>query len=634
MKRKVLIASLATLLVAIVLLASYLRLLDRFELITLDFRYNFRPAQTTNPDIVLIEIAEDSLKALGRFPFPRDYHATLIDILRAVGVRMIVFDIMFSEPSDRDKEFIEALRKTKNVYIPFAFRLSEEKSGGVPEAISLDAPLFKGLETALTSSGFINRWTDQDGKVRRVLPFMRYKGDFYPHLTLKAACDYLDIPLKQISVTKSQKVTIDDRLILPIDEDGTMLLNFAGRWTDTFSHYSYVDIIAAYHDMTSGKEPRIDLDGLRGKVCFIGLTAAGTHDLSPVPLEAVYPMVGVNVNLFNMITEGIHLRRMGRTGNMLMLIALSLLLFFLIKRPRPFIGLLITVIFIVSLIAASMILFGFFGLWIDLAYPTVLLGILFLAVTLTKFFREARKRQQIEKELAVAKSIQESFLPSDIPQLDRFEIAVNMDTAKHVGGDLYDIIIIAGGKLGVMIGDVSGKGVPAALYMAKAETLFRAFSKSETSPSAVVTKMNDELSADSRSGLFVSLIYSVFDVSADKCAFSNAGHLPIMRLRSGKAQLIPSDGGMVAGVMEGADFVDENVALIKGDVLAMYTDGVTEAMNIKREEFGENRLAALLEKAGGQSADDILKVIMEGIRQFQGKAPQHDDITLIVVKIK
>ncbi len=623
----------AAILVIDVLSISYFRILDRFELITLDFRYGLRltPNKRVNPDIAIIEIGEDTLKTLGKWPLPRDYHASLIDVLSRLGARAVIFDILFCEPTGWDSLLVESAKKAGNCYFPFAFRIDNTGRGRIIEAQTIDDPLLTDLQAAAKGTGHINKLTDADGKTRRIPLFIKYRGRPYPSIAFKAACDYLGMRRTPIPHKHGLYVKLKDNYV-PLEEDGTFLLNFAGRWADTFKHYSYLDILAAYNEYAHGKKPRINLSSLKGKVCFVGLTATGTQELGPVPTESSYPMLGIHANLFNDLTQNIYLKRCGRSWNLALFIILAVLLLFLVRRLKPFLAFFAFIAVCLMFLISCSLVFAFYGLWIDMAYPTVMLFGIYLTITINKYISEIKGREKIQKELAVAASIQNCFLPDGIPEVEGLDVAVRMKTAKEVGGDLYDFVNLSAGRLGIMIGDVSGKGVPASLFMAKVETLFKVFSKSERSPSKVLSRLNNEIALDERSGLFTTLIYAIVDVKSSSLQFSDAGHLPIIVIRDGGHECLTSDDGMALGVMEGATFADKTVRLKKGDTVIFYTDGIPEARNIKGEEFGIERLVDILKGINHLSAEEMLGAVTDQVRRFQGKAFQHDDITLILVK--
>jgi len=617
-----------------VLSISYFRILDRFELVTLDFRYSLRSAfpEKVNPDIAIIEIGEDTLGVLGVWPIPRDYHSSLIDALNRFGAKMIIFDILFCEPTPWDDILIASTKKAGNVYFPFVFGLQEKQQKGIPEAKGVDAPLLKGLEEASKGTGFINKLIDIDGKVRRAPLLTQFQGRRYSSLGLKIASDYIGINSDSISFDNKNKVLFGNNKI-PVDNNGMILLDFAGRWADTFTHYSYIDILAADKELAEGKRPRIDPNTLKGKVCFVGLTATGTQELGPIPIENSYPMLGIHANLLNMLLEGSYLRRLSRTGNLAILITLVIGLLFLILRLRPYTAFFVSLGLIALLFIFSSLLFAFKGIWIDIVCPSIILFGAYLTMTIVRYIAEIRTREKIQKELAVAASIQRCFLPAEVPSIEGLDIAVEMKTAKEVGGDLYDFIKLDDRRLGVMIGDVSGKGVPASLFMAKVETLFKVYSKNEARPASVITKLNKEIASDERSGLFTTLIYAVFDTENRQLLLSDAGHLPAILVHEGKAEKVILEGGMAIGIMEDETFMDKNIALSEGDIVVAYTDGISEAKDLKGNEFSIERLMSLIEENRQLLAADLLKLIISEVTRFQGKAIQHDDMTIVVAKV-
>ncbi|MFH1848011.1 MAG: CHASE2 domain-containing protein [Candidatus Omnitrophota bacterium] len=627
---------LAVLLLALFFLSvSYFRLFERLELIALDLRYNLRRPPAASDDIVLIEIGEDSLSALGRWPFPRDYHASLIDVLKNLGARMVIFDILFSEPTAWDMALEDSADSYGRAYFPFALRLDDTKDPGVPSASGIDAPLLAGIERSAAGTGFINKLVDIDGKVRRVPLFIKYEGKLYPHMSLKAACDDMGIPMTAIDLSRPGYVRIGDRLRIPVDPGGNLLLNFAGKWGKVFEHYSYLDILAAYNDIRKGVKPRLDLEVLKNKVCFVGLTAAGTHELGPTPVEKLYPMMGIHANLFNNIRNNGYLRRLSRLWNLMFLIIISALFLRAILKVRPLSGLFLAAASVLAVFMISVGMFAVAGLWIDVVVPVLALFSIYSGTTLYRYLSEIRHRLQVERELAIAKSIQQSFLPEAPPRTKGLDIAATLITAREVGGDLYDFVE-ADKKTGVMVGDVSGKGVPAALFMARTMTLFKIFSKEGRSPAMVLKKINDELTGDYRSGLFVTLLYGLFDSAKKNFIFSNAGHLPaiIVRAKGSGMEVIEHREGMAAGIMEEANFSDKTIELSRGDMVVLYTDGVTEAMDAKRREFGMDALKEALRSSGDGTSQDTLDRLLRAIRSFQGRADQHDDITAVVIRVE
>jgi len=241
----------------------------------------------------------------------------------------------------------------------------------------------------------------------------------------------------------------------------------------------------------------------------------------------------------------------------------------------------------------------------------------------------------MQRDLDIAKRIQQSFLRQAPPEKDGFDIWFKMEPAKSIGGDLYDFVRNDNKSFGIMIGDVSGKGVPAALFMAMTVSNFRFHSKTEADPVKVVTELNNQIATESTSGLFVTLTYLNVDGKNMKLSIVDAGHLPVIFAGNDKdTTLITAKSGMALGIMDGVEFAKEEIPMSPGDTFVLYTDGVTEARNIKKEEFGEDRLKACVSRYKNLTAKEITENIYKEVLQFRKNAPQHDDITIMALKVK
>lgn len=249
--------------------------------------------------------------------------------------------------------------------------------------------------------------------------------------------------------------------------------------------------------------------------------------------------------------------------------------------------------------------------------------------------RTTAEKERMTRELELAKGIQQSFLPSSIPHIEGADLAAINLPALEVGGDFYDFIPITKDNWGLAIADVSGKGVPAALFMALSRTLLRASATRNPTPIDAIMRANHLIAEDARSGMFVTLFYAILEARNRRLVYVNAGHNPPL--------LFPKDGGAVnllkaegipLGVQEDMNLEEQHVTLEIGDVVVLYTDGVTEAMNENEDFFGEERLAAVVRDNAGKSAQQILDAIRDAILEFAGNRPQYDDITLMVLKLR
>ena len=258
-----------------------------------------------------------------------------------------------------------------------------------------------------------------------------------------------------------------------------------------------------------------------------------------------------------------------------------------------------------------------------------------MAVVNARLAEESAARQRLERELSLARQIQESFLPDRRPSLPGWQIAAFWRSARQVGGDFYDFIPIRDefGRMGVAIADVADKGVPAALFMALCRTLLRAVAIIGRSPAETLRRANDLILSDARSDLFVTIFYLTIEPSSGRIAFANAGHNPPLLVRASAAPSERLDRhGVALGVLPGIPLLDQVVEAQPGDVLVLYTDGVTEALNDSSEEFGLERLEQCIIRHQRESADNLAEAIQAALRQHVGDEPPFDDITLVVVK--
>jgi sigma-B regulation protein RsbU (phosphoserine phosphatase) len=216
---------------------------------------------------------------------------------------------------------------------------------------------------------------------------------------------------------------------------------------------------------------------------------------------------------------------------------------------------------------------------------------------------------------------------------DKIDIAASMTPAKDVGGDFYDFFRIDDDHIGFVIADVSGKGIPAAIFMAVSRTLIRATGVRGGSPAECIAYSNKLLAADSVDCMFVTVFYGILNVKTGEVTYCNAGHNPPYILkRNGKVEALPMSQDTMVGAFDGLEFHEVSMQLDHGDALVMYTDGVTEAINLQNEEFGEARLEDTLEEVTMLNCQQIIDAIKADVATFVGEAEQSDDITILTLK--
>ena len=251
--------------------------------------------------------------------------------------------------------------------------------------------------------------------------------------------------------------------------------------------------------------------------------------------------------------------------------------------------------------------------------------------------REALKHKErlvaIERELSIAHDLQLSVLPRETPPQRTVEIAARMVPAKEVGGDFYDYFAIDERRIGLVIADVSGKGIPAAFFMLIARTLLKATALIGDSPGRVLTALNDMLEADNEQMMFVTAFYAVVDTESGHVTFANAGHNPTYRIDGeGRLSTLPMDPGLALAIMPGFSFEERETTLTPGETLFLYTDGVNEAFNEAGEQFGEPRLEAELEAYAGAPPDAICDAMRASVEAFSTGVEQSDDITTVAIR--
>ncbi len=238
----------------------------------------------------------------------------------------------------------------------------------------------------------------------------------------------------------------------------------------------------------------------------------------------------------------------------------------------------------------------------------------------------------LQNELDIASAMQQSMLPNHFPEDETFQVFGRMEPARNVGGDFFDILNRDHDRLGVVVADVSDKGVPAALFMMSSRTLIRAMSIGSATPGEVLASVNELLQEDNDSTMFVTLFYAVYDPENGMLTYANGGHNPPLLVHpDGSSEELPLTGGIALGLVSEFKYVERTLRLMPGDALILYTDGVTEAMNEELLEFGVPRLIKVFEVDPPSSAEDTTGRVFEAVHDFAGEADQSDDITCLVL---
>lgn len=257
-----------------------------------------------------------------------------------------------------------------------------------------------------------------------------------------------------------------------------------------------------------------------------------------------------------------------------------------------------------------------------------------IAIETARLQRKEVELQRTDQELAIGRTMQRSLMPIQSPQLDGYEFAVAYEPAAQVGGDFYDYCWVKGDprQLGLIVGDVAGKGVPAALFMAMCRTNIRAAVLSGRSPGEALKRANELILNDSQAEVFLSAIYASLDPGTGRLTYANGGHNRPLFIEGATGDVRELDArGIILGQFEEVEIAEEMVELTPGDTLVLFTDGVTEAIDAKKRQFGEDRLREVLRAAKGGSAGEIVAALSAAIQDYAGSELQADDFTILAV---
>lgn len=381
---------------------------ERLELLTVDYRFKLRPASIKPSDVVFIDMAEDSIEKIGRWPWTRKWHSTLIAVLSAYGPKAIFFDVLFVEPQDPESDLAleQALKNSGRVYLPVMYDMSEQKAqdrSGGQGIVSILKPL-EIFRKPAKGIGHINVPPDNDGILRRVPPLIRFGRDITYHMGLKIASDTLGVPEHNIVFYPKKHVIVLQRpesrdIEIPLDKNNQIIINWREKWAHLFTHYSYIDVIHSYAAIKEGKSPKIDLGVFKDKICVVGLTATALTDIKPTPLEMAYPAVGINALMIYSVLSNDFVREAGAKADILAIIFVCVAATIMLFNARSVNEIVLALISIFLYSLFSLGLFIVSGILITTFYPVFAIAVsygliasytqLINAVEKTNLFKQA-----------------------------------------------------------------------------------------------------------------------------------------------------------------------------------------------------------------------------------------------------
>jgi serine phosphatase RsbU (regulator of sigma subunit) len=598
---------------------------------------------------MIVAIDERALDARGQWPWPRSVVAQLVDAINAAQPAAVGIDLLFVEPdrssATSDAVLAQAIQRGKVVMgiagLEYRDRRYPYPPSAAPTRITTkrELPLrrFDGhlqsrpeINHAAAGRGLIS--SDAKEVVRRVPLVARIGQVIVPALSVEMIRVAAAVPLLRLTDQGGERVALGiGDLNVPLQSDGSLHVYFSPHDAERF---------VSAEDLLAGAAPA---ELLRDKLVLVGVTGLGLLDFQATALGERIPGVEVHAQILEQIFDGQYLRRPTAATwiEAALLAAAGLALVLCVPALRPWVS--------ASLLAALLALLAAIGLvtfraghLLNVAAPALAAAFLFatlLASTLAEADRQRRALREAQArvagELEAARRIQMGLLP--VPRElfaaeRRFTLEALLEPARTVGGDFYDCFMLDEHRLFFLVGDVSGKGLAASLFMALSKSLLKSLAlRGGRDPAEIFNQANAEISRDNPESLFVTAFAGVLDTRNGRLAFCSAGHEPPVACQPGGApQRLMHSGGPPLCVIRDFVYSASELVLEPGGWLCVVTDGVTEAMNPRRELYGAARL---LETVRGLTEPHaIAAALRDDVRRFAGAAEQSDDLTLLCVR--
>ena len=586
----------------------------------------YQKSGAADRDIVVIGIDQASLDVLGPMPWPRNYMAEAIACLNNTDPdakpAVIGIDILYSgESADpvADQQLAAAAAQFGNVVVASAAEYGTEIDDLSGDNYSVrdravlgwDAPYDALAQTADT--GHINAMADSDGIFRHALLFVdRPDGDrvlSFARVVYEHWCD-------SVGETPSPlpKTSAFGFYYLPFSASG-------GEYCDGIS---FLDLL----------DGTVDPIFYKDKIVLIGPYASGMQDAYPTSLNHASLMQGIDIqaNTIEAFRKGFYPREANRILQLSLLFFICILfaVLFWKKDLRK-----ITVTWLVACLVWLVIcvLCYRLGIILHLLWVPVAVSVLFLPSVIVNYVRIRKEKLRISAELDVAKRIQNDMLPDQFPPFpDRkeFSLFASMTPAKEVGGDFFDFFLIDDSHLGLVIGDVSGKGVPASLFMTVSMVLIRDHAMQTPSPAKALRAVNEIICSRNEENMFVTVWLGILDLKTGELIASSAGHeYPILKEPDGSFHVFKDRHGMPIGAFDAAVYREYSLSLAPETALLVYTDGLPEAINRKNEQFGLDRALDTLNNVPSLEPELLIETVHKAVDSFAGNVPQFDDLTML-----
>lgn len=628
------------------------------------------PRERQSAPAVIVAIDETSLAKYGQWPWPRSDLARLVNAIAALKPAAIGIDILFPEPdrhggtaatpegTGNDLLFAGALRDSRAV-LAIAGTIAEgTNAGGKFPPVRIEGsdpllvlPLLPQFRSVIRSTPVLDRAAAghgiisadaADGITRSIPLAVAIQDAVAPTLALemiRVAAGESVVHLRA-NPTGLLSVGTGD-VAVPVDKDGRAWIRYSRHDPDRF--VSAVDVL----------EGRVDPARITSKLVLVGLTGLALVDYPSTPVNSSVPGSEIHAQLIENIFDGDHLKRprWARTAELLALTLCGALFVLLTPLVRPWLALTSAVVLIAALAGIGVSAFRISGLLLDVASPAASLLLVFMATMAGKLIETERQRRrlretlQVEREatarvageLEAARRVQTGLLPDPamLTAIEpRCDVAAWMAPAREVGGDLYDFFKPSPDRVTFLVGDVSGKGLPASLFMAISKALCKSAAlRSGGAVDRVLTESNAEIARDNPEAMFVTAVLCSLDLQTGELRYANAGHdAPILIGKSGLTRLVQA-GGPPLCMFDHHDYPGAAHTMAAGDTVLLYTDGITEAMDAERRLYGRDRLCTVLKALpAATSCADIIAAVREDLHAFGAVEMLADDITMLALR--
>ena len=625
----ILYSLLASLLVTASVAAGALRRVDRLAQYTV-----FQHSGVTAPEIVLIGIAELALDTYGPYnPWDRNIMASALEALAVdpdKNPAAVAVDVLYTGSSSQqaDERLAEAAGELGCVITASVAEFGERLDWTDSRAASLNpSAVLEYLEPyeklkACTVQGHINAMADTDGVLRHALLYVDLPdGRRVNSMAYESAAAYCRVHGRQLKIPEA---------------------GISG-----FFYVPYTAKPGGYDDgvsLTMLIDGEITPDFWSGKIVLIGPYAPALQDVYFTPIDLAEQMYGIEIhaNVIQCLLEGNFKQEMKEVPQLIALFFLCALAMAAFLKLSVAKGGAVCAVLTVLCVCISVLLYHFGFVTHTLWFAGSLL-VLYIAALVFHYVSAAREKralalekERVDTELRLAARIQENALIREFPAFPErreFDLFADMKPAREVGGDLYDVFMLDDNHLALVIADVSGKGIPASLFMMVAMTLIRHVAMRELSPAKTLEIVNREICARNPEGMFVTVWIGVLEISTGKLICSNGGHeYPALKKPDGSFTLYKDKHSFVIGAEESIRYKEYELALEPGSKLFVYSDGVPESTDSNEELFGTDRMITALQQAENGTPEEILSSVHSAINRFIGEAPQFDDLTMLCLQ--